>query len=481
MKQKLCVGLLIGLLFGYTAFANDPSVIPFGDDFETYPEGTSIIGRNGWEGVTNTATVVTNMTYTFTKASYPMQGSPHQKVVMMDTGSGAISNVIAPAIDQLGQGIYTNVYIDTMVRFTRSDSLPENLEGDTGIQAALFVNSNGNLVVYHSLWRRDLGVFFTKVFTLLEHDPKATAEWVRVTITMDYLTLDDPLGWRFFRVQLNNQAPFVSSNGIDILTLAPTGTWFFCANSDRPVNSYLSAVQLSGTGMFDDFVVTNGAPSPDVFWPVVATADDNGIIIPSGKNMVLEGEDIEFDIGAKPMYVVSNVVITAIVGSQTNTWGIGPTNYYAFTNVTNEWHIHVVTAPAGGYTSHGTPYPWLHQYGYTNNYEYWDVQDEDGDGLETWQEYIAGTDPTNSWSVFRVIKVEFAGTTNLVFFYGTPNGAPDDFAMDRATNLVETTPWYRLSGTLPRSQGVNGTNIWVDGDAPSGLPAYYRPVAVREP
>ncbi|MCX8107737.1 MAG: hypothetical protein N3G20_02925, partial [Verrucomicrobiae bacterium] len=229
------------------------------------------------------------------------------------------------------------------------------------------------------------------------------------------------------------------------------------------------------------FVVKATPIPPDVFWPVVASADANGIIIPSGTNLVLQGDNISFDIGAKPMYVVSNVVLTAIVGSQTNVWAIGPTNYYAFRNVTNAWRIHVVTARAGGYTSRGTPISWLQQYGFTSNYEYWDQQDVDGDGMATWEEYIAGTNPTNAWSVFRVVRVEFRGATNVVYFFGTANGATNDFEMDRATNLVETTPWYRLPGKLPRSQGVNGTNTWVDGAAPAGRPTYYRPVAVRVP
>ena len=38
------------------------------------------------------------------------------------------------------------------------------------------------------------------------------------------------------------------------------------------------------------------------------------------------------------------------------------------------------------YTTNGTPYTWLNQYGLTN-YVADDVLDQDGDGLKTWQEY----------------------------------------------------------------------------------------------
>jgi hypothetical protein len=54
-------------------------------------------------------------------------------------------------------------------------------------------------------------------------------------------------------------------------------------------------------------------------------------------------------------------------------------------------------------TTNGTPYPWLDQYGLTD-YEADDVLDQDADGLLTWQEYIAGTVPTNKASSFIVTQ-----------------------------------------------------------------------------
>jgi hypothetical protein len=51
----------------------------------------------------------------------------------------------------------------------------------------------------------------------------------------------------------------------------------------------------------------------------------------------------------------------------------------------------------------GTPYAWLAQYGLTN-FDVDAVADQDMDGLPAWQEYIAGTDPTNTASSFRVVE-----------------------------------------------------------------------------
>ena len=53
-------------------------------------------------------------------------------------------------------------------------------------------------------------------------------------------------------------------------------------------------------------------------------------------------------------------------------------------------------------------YPWLAQYGITNNQDAAVLLDPDGDGLTTGQEYIAGTDPTNAASCFKAVVVQNA-------------------------------------------------------------------------
>jgi hypothetical protein len=64
---------------------------------------------------------------------------------------------------------------------------------------------------------------------------------------------------------------------------------------------------------------------------------------------------------------------------------------------------------ASDYTANGTLIDWLEAYGLT---EADDVLDTDGDGLLGWEEYVAGTVPTNSASVLEVNSVEV--TTNGV-------------------------------------------------------------------
>jgi hypothetical protein len=121
-------------------------------------------------------------------------------------------------------------------------------------------------------------------------------------------------------------------------------------------------------------------------------------------------------------------------------------------------------------TSHGTPYSWLASFGITNNFEAADLADQDGDSVPTWQEYLAGTDPTDRTSVFRIISAIMQEPNLELIWYGTTNsGVMTDFVILRATNLI-SAPWIPIS---TNSRSANGTNIWMDPN-PVGNALFYR-------
>jgi hypothetical protein len=81
------------------------------------------------------------------------------------------------------------------------------------------------------------------------------------------------------------------------------------------------------------------------------------------------------------------------------------------------------------YTTNGTPHSWLDQYGLTN-YDTDAIADQDSDGLKAWQEYIAGTNPTNAASVFKA-----AQATRNVITWSAVTGRV--YSVYWSTNLVQ--------------------------------------------
>jgi hypothetical protein len=65
----------------------------------------------------------------------------------------------------------------------------------------------------------------------------------------------------------------------------------------------------------------------------------------------------------------------------------------------------------------GTPVPWLIAHGFTNNFAAAETNDFDGDGVFTWQEYRANTDPTDRDSRFAVLGIanDFYGRFMITF------------------------------------------------------------------
>lgn len=85
-----------------------------------------------------------------------------------------------------------------------------------------------------------------------------------------------------------------------------------------------------------------------------------------------------------------------------------------------------------------------------------DYVDSDRDGMNNWQEYVAGTDPTNANSVFRLISGKQLPNTGFVLSWSSESNRFYD--LGRATNLTAGTNAFTTptSGTnLPATPPVN--------------------------
>jgi PKD domain len=110
---------------------------------------------------------------------------------------------------------------------------------------------------------------------------------------------------------------------------------------------------------------------------------------------------------------------------------------------------------------------WLQQYGLATDGSA-DFTDSDHDGLNNWQEWIAGTDPTDPKSALYLHAV----TTNspgLLIQWDSVLGKL--YSLERASNLSSSTPFAPIASQI---SGNNGTTTYLDTNAIGNGPFFYR-------
>lgn len=240
--------------------------IPHAADYEGKSNGDTVIedALGGWSAETNTYTTVSNMPVVYTASNFPLDyNHSNGNVVKLDTEGASISNLV----NDTGN---TNVWIDTMIQMVPTDGdVPSLVTNGTDIQTGIWLGTNGMLSVIAS---EESGSFatYSNILVELSHTAIETGSWHRLTVVMDYKSANFFNGGWYFGGDL----PFfkVILDGSEITDAAaytdPSsanggstgGAWFLCANQTT-INKKMSAAVLSGTGYFDDFVVTNGAPT----------------------------------------------------------------------------------------------------------------------------------------------------------------------------------------------------------------------------
>jgi hypothetical protein len=117
-------------------------------------------------------------------------------------------------------------------------------------------------------------------------------------------------------------------------------------------------------------------------------------------------------------------------------------------------------------------YAWLRQYGLpitTNT----DTSDLDGDSMNNYQEWIAGTDPTNVLSVFAMLQpVPTNNPTALVVSWQIVSGK--SYYLQRSTSLGTQPIFSTIRSNIPASFGHNGTLSVTDTGATNNGPYFYR-------
>jgi hypothetical protein len=117
-------------------------------------------------------------------------------------------------------------------------------------------------------------------------------------------------------------------------------------------------------------------------------------------------------------------------------------------------------------------YAWLRQYGLPMDGSA-DYADPDGDGSNNWQEWRAGTNPTNALSVLRLLSPASA-VPGFILSWQSVNGL--NYFLERGT-VLGSAPLF-----LPLATGIveqPGTTAFTDTNAVGAGPFFYR-VGVKE-
>ena len=127
------------------------------------------------------------------------------------------------------------------------------------------------------------------------------------------------------------------------------------------------------------------------------------------------------------------------------------------------------TVDIGAYEYQGAgsviSYAWLQQYGLPTDGSA-DYADPDHDGLNNWQEWICGTNPTNALSALRMVSA-LPTRTNATVTWQSVAGV--NYFLERSANLA--APFTLLATNIV---GQASTTSYADTNATGAGPFFYR-------
>lgn len=235
--------------------------------------------------------------------------------------------------------------------------------------------------------------------------------------------------------------------------------WSTSTSVDIPSNDWtrLSITLLFNPGdygyWFDIYFqvrINGGAP---LTWDLGYTQTENNEIDPPGGPWLLTGNlPIEYDGRVSSVSAAGTCQIDDFV-------------------ISNEEGA----SPVAERTAHGTPKSWIDlKYGVPADYEVKDGEDTDSDGRTTWQEYWAGTDPTDPDSEFRMLTTTRGWS---IAWLGGTNADNFPYRVWRSTNLVPQVPFQTWDWSTDVAR-TGTTNIWIDEQASNTFPrAFYKVTA----
>jgi len=115
-------------------------------------------------------------------------------------------------------------------------------------------------------------------------------------------------------------------------------------------------------------------------------------------------------------------------------------------------------------------YGWLQQYGLSTD-GLADLADSDADGVNNWQEWAAGTNPTNSASALRMLAVPAASSTTNGITVGWTSVPNRTYCLERALILGAAPGFGIVRGNI---SGWEDSTTFIDTNATGPGPFFYR-------
>lgn len=171
----------------------------------------------------------------------------------------------------------------------------------------------------------------------------------------------------------------------------------------------------------------------------------HGSIEPTGTVFLVSGESTNFVVAAAQYYhvgaFITNGISLPVTGESAAVTNFSWSNVTANAIFSSEVSANLVT--------NNVPEWWLAQHSLTNAPADEEATDDhDEDGLSTWEEYVAGTDPTNRSSLFEIVSIGTDGTNSILQWPSVSNRIYHVYGMDSPTstptwietNLLATPP-----------------------------------------
>lgn len=443
-----------------------------GDDFEGY--GVTVIGFNGWHGDVGEviATTVSSNYSSFyadwgtgSGSDFPLPGYNHAantKILSLEAGGAVLTNRFTE--------VKTNTWIDMLVLMNPADEPPAVITNDIQVQAAFYLNTSSNLVIFHGT--NTTGSSYENIYSVVTNKLITENEWVRLTLGMDYTSAAsvEAFGSSYVQIMINgdlltNDLAFSAPVDIVMPGAGPGppdgGTYWLAANhSTTASRRYLHGINFSGAGFFDDIVARDDNPfasSPPVYTVSVVNVAGGNIWHGTTKSVTNSYETMGST--SNHFFEASNTyyIVHILKGKEQ----IAPVTNYS-TTVTSNTVISALFEENSGTLTNGVTEEWMQKkYGiYTDNYTNAATDDPDNDGYTTSEEYLWSCSPVDSNSIPRIDNIYYSGGTLYIEWYSDYNDEWElpPYAVMVTTDITDNASWTWQANVDRTADIYNATN-----------------------